>query len=395
MSVSMTALTALRSMRLRSLAGIGNAPDAAAGVFGNQQRAVLVHRNPDRAAPDFGIADHEAGGEIVIFAGRRAVFDDDADDFVAGAFGPIPRAMLGGENVAAIVRRELRGVIERHAERGGVRLDEDVGNGDLVLQVRPLAFVPRVLVGADIVPGPAVERAFAYAGDVVGRRVVADAVALVGRAPQRAAAGRNRHADAVTDAVGIDALVLAVGIERQNVGALGFAAPGRAERMARHEVLQLAAGKFAHAVGDIGGRAGRHKHCLAVRREHDVAGMMTAGTEMWDDGFGRAARGGIAVTIGIAENGIGIADIDPLRIGPGRIEGDAERITEPGGEHRRLSRFTTVRPQHADAARFALGDEYVAVRRRAEGARTRQTGGKQVDFKAVWDDWLLVGPTHD
>jgi hypothetical protein len=39
--------------------------------------------------------------------------------------------------------------------------------------------------------------------------------------------------------------------------------------------------------------------------------MMTAGTEMRDDGFGRAARGGIAVTIGIAENGIGIADIDP------------------------------------------------------------------------------------
>ena len=34
-------------------------------------------------------------------------------------------------------------------------LEQHVRDGDLVLQVRPLAAVTRILVGADIVPGPA------------------------------------------------------------------------------------------------------------------------------------------------------------------------------------------------------------------------------------------------
>ena len=45
----------------------------------------------------------------------------------------------------------------------------------------------------------------------------------------------------------------------------------------------------------------------------------------------------IAVATGEAKHGVGIADIDPLRIGSGRIEGDAERIVHPRGKDRRLS----------------------------------------------------------
>ncbi len=166
---------------------IGDAPDGAARVLGDQQCPVLVDGHADRAAPDLRIVDHEAGGEILVFAGRRAVLHDHADDLVAGAFGAVPGAVFGGENVAAVLRRELRRVIERHAERGRMGLDEHVRDGDLVLEIRPLAAMTRVLVGADVVPGPAVERAFAHAGDVIGRHVVAEPVALVGRAPHRAA----------------------------------------------------------------------------------------------------------------------------------------------------------------------------------------------------------------
>src|SRR5580704_11636771 len=167
----------------RRLTRVGNPPYGTAGIFRNQERPVLVDGDADRAAPDLRIVDDEAGGEILIFAGRRAVLHQDTDDLVAGAFGAIPRAVLGSENVAAVFGRELRGVIKRHAERRRVGLDQHVGNGDLVFQVRPLAGMTRILMRADIVPGPAVKRALAHAGDVIGRHVVAEAVALVGRAP--------------------------------------------------------------------------------------------------------------------------------------------------------------------------------------------------------------------
>src|SRR5580704_8775586 len=219
------------SARLLSLTRVGNPPYGTAGVFRNQERPVPVDRDADRAAPDLRIVDREAGGEILVFAGRRAVLHRYTDDLVAGAFGAIPRAVLGGENIAAVRGRELRGVIERHAQRRRMSLDQHVRDGDLVLQIRPLAGMTRVLVRADIIPGPAVIGAVAHAGDVIGRHIVAEAVALVGRAPQRAARGCDRHADAVADAGGEDAAVLAVRIEGQDIGALGLVAPCRAERM--------------------------------------------------------------------------------------------------------------------------------------------------------------------
>src|SRR3984885_8498749 len=91
------------SAPLRGLTRIGNPPHGTAGIFRNQQRPVLIDGNADRAAPDLRIADHEAGGEILVFARRRAVFHQYADDLVAGAFGAIPGAMLGGKNIAAVL----------------------------------------------------------------------------------------------------------------------------------------------------------------------------------------------------------------------------------------------------------------------------------------------------
>src|SRR6202451_3551914 len=168
---------------------IGNPPYGTAGIFRDQQCPVLIDGDAYRAAPDLRIVDHEAGGEILVFARRRAVPHRYADDLVAGAFGAIPGAVLGGEDVAAIFGRELRGVIERHAERRRMGLEQHVRDGDLVLQVRPLRGVTRSLVAADIVPGPAVIGALAHAGDVIGRHIVAKAVALIGRAPQRVGRG--------------------------------------------------------------------------------------------------------------------------------------------------------------------------------------------------------------
>ena len=41
-----------------------------------------------------------------------------------------------------------------------MRLNENVGHRDPVRQIRPLALVARVLMIAEIVPGPAIEGAF-------------------------------------------------------------------------------------------------------------------------------------------------------------------------------------------------------------------------------------------
>ena len=57
----------------------------------------------------------------------------------------------------------------------------------------------RVLVSAHVVPGPAVEAAFLDRGDVIGDQVIAEVVALIGRAPKSSGDGIDGLADAVAD----------------------------------------------------------------------------------------------------------------------------------------------------------------------------------------------------
>src|SRR6516162_6933922 len=97
-------------------------------------------------------------------------------------------------------------------------------SGDLVLEIRPRAAVRGIFIGTDIIPGPAVGRAFLDAGDIVAGDIVAQAVAFVGRAPE-IAIGTDSETDAIADSRCEDAAVLAVWGELQDVGAIGFDAP--------------------------------------------------------------------------------------------------------------------------------------------------------------------------
>src|SRR5207302_6690628 len=110
-------------------------------------------------------------------------------------------------------------------------LDQHVGDGDLALEIGPLARMPGVFIAADIKPRPSIERIFADPGHVVWHQIVAEAVALVGGAPRRAALRLDCEADAIADSRGEYFLVFAIGIERQHRGAIGFVTPGGAERM--------------------------------------------------------------------------------------------------------------------------------------------------------------------
>src|ERR1700733_2750722 len=89
-----------------------------------------------------------------------------------------------------------------------------------------LAGVPRVLMGADVPPGPAVKAAFTHRGDVVGYQVVAQAVALIDGAPQLPVVGIDGDAGRVTDAGSVDALVRSVRIKGEDVGAILFRGRG-------------------------------------------------------------------------------------------------------------------------------------------------------------------------
>src|SRR3984885_10226198 len=92
--------------------------------------------------------------------------------------------MLGGENVAAIFGRELIAAIECQFKRCVVRMEDDIGRYDFILELGMLSCVARILVFAYVPPGPAVKTAVFYSGNVVGDEVVAQPIAFIDRAPQ-------------------------------------------------------------------------------------------------------------------------------------------------------------------------------------------------------------------
>src|SRR5690349_23683996 len=165
---------------------MADAPDRPIAVLRDQERAVAGHRDANGAAPDLVVVDDEAGGEILVLAGRHAVLQADADDLVAGPLGAVPRSVRGRKCIAAIVRGKAGAVIEGEPQRRRMRLYQHIGHGDLALEVGPRAGMPRILMVADVEPWPAIERVFLYPRDIIGHEIVAEPVALVGGAPGRA-----------------------------------------------------------------------------------------------------------------------------------------------------------------------------------------------------------------
>jgi hypothetical protein len=157
------------------------------------------------------------------------------------------------------------------------------------------------------------------------------------------------QADRVADARGEDALVLAVGVERQD---------------ARAALLAV-------VVVDVRARADRDVQGLAVGRELQSRvqcppppTLLVAAGDVLDDRLGLARGLRVAVLVGEADDRVGVADVDVFRVGPDRVEGDAERAVQAGGEDLvDLGLAVAVGvAEDADAVGAALGDEQVAVR---------------------------------
>ena len=121
------------------------------------------------------------------------------EDFLTGLSRRIRRCGRGRR--ASLWRMTVRysggncsAVVEGDPERRRMGLDQHIGHSDMAGETRPLSLQPRVLMIADIVPGPAVECALPHRGRIVRRQVVAQSIALVHHAPQCARGGFNRPA---------------------------------------------------------------------------------------------------------------------------------------------------------------------------------------------------------
>ena len=148
---------------------------------------------------------------------------------------------------------------------------------------------------------------------VVGRQVVAEAVALVDGAPERAGSGLNREARTIANAGCVNALVFAVGIEGKHVGAALLIAERRAER--RFGDLRLVRARRAFV--DVAAGADRNEQRFAVGREGEVARPVpAAGSARFAMRLGRARRLRLSAAIGKADDGVRRRDIDELRVLP-------------------------------------------------------------------------------
>src|SRR5947199_9853213 len=126
-------------------------------------------------------------------------------------------------------------------ERGRVRWHENIGNGDLISELRMFAVVARIDVVANVKAGPAIETARADTTDVVGRQILTEFVPLVCAHPELVAAGPKCNSDGVSNSPRINFLVAAVGIEFKYARAVCFGGVIRNMRLRSNSNIHLLA----------------------------------------------------------------------------------------------------------------------------------------------------------
>src|SRR6185295_9727043 len=260
-----------------------------------------------------------------------------------------------------------------------MRLDQDLRHDDLVLEIRALASVGRVLVAADVVPGPAVEAAVLYGGQVIGRKIGTDMVAFVPRAPESTGAWLDGHTGAVAQAGRIVADGLAFRIEHAHHGPVLFLAPGRTNPVGLLIGPNFLPGFFRHFGGNIGSRADRDEQAFAVAGNFQVARPMARRGNISDYDFGWPGGLAVAAAIGIANDLVRGAHIDVFGRSR-RMERDAVGTFQVVGEDfgRRLAVFGCVAGEDQDASGLSFRHEDIAIRCNPHDARLFQTTGEHL-----------------
>src|SRR5256714_10613113 len=235
-----------------------------------------------------------------------------------------------------------------------------------------LAFVPRVLVIADVEPGPAVESARLHAAYVIRYQIFAELVPLVRAHPKLVRSRTNLNPDRVPNSPRKNILLRAVRIELENARPI----------------------RFGRVIGSIRERADRDVHLFAIWRKRETARPVTASAEQPTAGklgaqfFYRASRLGVAVAIRKSNDAIRVGHVKKLRIGAGRIKRDPKRLAH-SAVRERLGQVwfpvAIVIAQNFNAAFIALRHEDVAVRSCEQITRIRKAARVLLDLK-TWRD---------
>src|SRR5213075_226726 len=133
---------------------------------------------------------------------------------------------------------------------------------------------------------------------------------------------------------------------------------------------------------DIGSRANRNEHLLAICREHDVARPVAVSAGNVGNMFGRAARLQIAILVRKANDGVRVTHVNPLRIGSGRVEINSKWPVQTSRKDFGAFRvsFGGDAVEDADFSTAAFGDKEIAVGSGTDQARLVQSRSVKFDF---------------
>src|SRR5690348_13073301 len=96
-----SAMVSLLLLALCGAGGVGrHAPDGAADIVGNQQRAVAIHRDADRAAVRVALRIEETRDEVERLSDRPSAGKADEHNPVAVQISAVPAAVLAHEGAA-------------------------------------------------------------------------------------------------------------------------------------------------------------------------------------------------------------------------------------------------------------------------------------------------------
>src|SRR6516165_12103785 len=117
--------------------------------------------------------------EIFVASFRPTILESYPNNLVARRLRTVPRALKRYECIPTIFCRELFAVVEHQIQNRRVRLKQYIRNNGCFYFLRRQLCKARLRMRADIRIGPAVKGALFHTREVIGRKIVAESIALL------------------------------------------------------------------------------------------------------------------------------------------------------------------------------------------------------------------------
>src|SRR5690349_5916196 len=165
---------------------IGNPPDGVVAILAHQQRSILQLTQTNRTSPNFFArrVGHPTGNEIVITSHWFSILESHPDNLVAGPFRAVPRSAQRDDCIPLKFFGEHLSLIKQNIDCRRVRLKEQIRRDGLLHHV-VVSRIAWLRMRTDIRIRPSVESAILNVSQIVGRKIVAQSIALLYDRPQR------------------------------------------------------------------------------------------------------------------------------------------------------------------------------------------------------------------